>query len=149
MSYQLKSVTLRTNNSKEGTEKINEIWTDIISGKLPLLFDNNHIFKEGLSPISKYSNYESDENGNYDLTIMTVTSDFFSKMESLVSKGLYKKYDLSGEIEDCTKEAWKKVWSDHKTGKINRAFTEDFESTVPSQYTKDGQAHCYLYIAIK
>ena len=73
-------------------------------------------------------------------------------MEIQVRKGLYKKYDESdetGNIGACTKKAWKKVWSEQKSGKINRAFTTDYESAVPAEYTKDRKAHCYLYIAIR
>ncbi|SFD28399.1 AraC family transcriptional regulator [Clostridium uliginosum] len=152
MAYKLKEVTIRTNNSEEGTKKIGEIWGDITSGKLPLLFDTEHMFQQGVSPVSKYSNYSSDESGEYDLTIIAVTADFFQKIETAVSKGLYKKYDEkseNGEIGVCTRNAWEKVWLEQKSGDIKRAFTEDYESTVPSEYTKDGKPHCYLYIAIQ
>lgn len=152
MSYKLKEITIRTNNSCMGIKAISEIWDDITSGKLPILFDSEHVFQQGVSPVSKYSNYSSDENGEYDLTIMAVKADFFKKMEIAVSKGLYKKYDEkdeNGEISVCTRKAWEKVWDDKKNGNIERAFTADYESTVPSKYTKDGKPHCYLYIAIK
>jgi predicted transcriptional regulator YdeE len=152
MAYKLKEVTIRTNNCEEGTKVISEIWGDITSGNLPLLFDSEHMFQQGVSPVSKYSNYSSDESGDYDLTIMAVTADFFQKMETAVSKGLYKKYyekDENGEIGVCTRKVWEKVWREQKSGDIKRAFTEDYESTVPSEYTKDGKVHCYLYIAIQ
>ncbi|WP_333860867.1 AraC family transcriptional regulator [Clostridium sp.] len=152
MSYKLKEVTVRTNNTQEGAKIISEVWKDVISGKLPIIFDSEHVFQQGISPVSKYSNYSSDENGDYDLTIMTVTADFFRIMEIEVNKGLYKKYDekdKNGEIDVCTRKAWEKVWLEQKTGDIKRAFTKDYESTVPGEYTKDGKAHCYLYIAIK
>lgn len=151
MAYKLSAITIRTNNSKEGLKIIDEVWMDVAIGKLPILFDSQHAFQQGISPVSKYSNYSSDENGDYDLTIMTVTSDFFQKMDTEVSKGFYKKYiekDENGEISVCTRKAWERVWSEQKSGAIHRIFTEDFESTVPSEYTKDGKAHCYLYIAI-
>uniref|UniRef100_UPI0003C78346 hypothetical protein n=1 Tax=Clostridium tyrobutyricum TaxID=1519 RepID=UPI0003C78346 len=110
------------------------------------------MFQKGISPVSKYSNYSSDENGDYDLTIMAVTVDFFQKMDEEVSKGFYKKYDEkdeSGKISVCTRKAWEKVWSEQKSGDIHRTFTADFESTVPGEYTKDGKPHCYLYVAVK
>ncbi|MHC6181079.1 hypothetical protein ACYUJ6_14730 [Clostridium sp. JNZ X4-2] len=152
MAYKLREVTVRTNNSEEGTKVVSEIWEDIVSGKLPILFDTEHMFQQGVSPVSKYSNYSSDESGDYDLTIMAVTAGFFRKMETAVSKCLYKKYDEkdeSGEIGVCTRKAWEKVWLEQKSGNIKRAFTQDYESTVPGEYTKDGKPHCYLYIAIK
>lgn len=152
MAYKLKEVTIRTNNSEEGMKGINEIWADITSGKLPLLYDTNHVFQQGISPVSRYSNYSSNESGDYDLTIMAVTANFFQKMETAVSKGLYQKYDEkdeNGDIGECARKAWEKVWLDQKSGKIKRTFIEDYESTVPGEYTKDGKPHCYLYIAVE
>ncbi len=152
MAYTLSKVTIRTTNTTNGINIINELWRDITSGKLPILFDSEHNFQNGISPISMYSNYETDENGYYDLSILGVTSDFFAQMEQKVIRGLYKKYDVSddnGDISACAKKAWKIVWNEQKNNIINRAFTEDYESTVPAEYTKDKKAHCYLYIAIK
>ncbi|GFZ33222.1 AraC family transcriptional regulator [Clostridium zeae] len=151
MAYKLKEVTIRTNNSEEGMKKIDEIWDDISSGKLPILFDSEHTFQQGISPVSRYSNYSSDESGDYDLSIMAVSVDFFQDIELAVSKGLYKKYvekDENGDIGVCARKAWEKVWAEQKSGEIKRTFTKDYESSVPSKYTKDGKAHCYLYIAI-
>lgn len=64
MAYQLKEVTLRTDNSPDGMKKIAALWKDIETGKLPLLFDSEKNFLQGLSPVSLYSNYESDEREN-------------------------------------------------------------------------------------
>lgn len=151
MAYTLKEVTIRTNNSEEGMARIDELWQDISTGKLPILFNSNHEFQPGISPVSRYSAYASDETGDYDLTIMGVTAEFFGAMEAKVNEGLYKKYDAAdenGDIGSCTKQAWEQVWSEQKSGTIGRTFTEDFESAVPAEYTKDGKAHCYLYIAV-
>ena len=35
------------------------------------------------------------------------------------------------------------------SGLIERAYICDYESNVPPEYTKDGKAHCYLYISVK
>ena len=100
MAYKLKEVTIRTNNSDEGMKKIAEIWKDIKTGKLPILFNSEHIFQQGISPVSKYNNYSRDENGDYDLSIMGVTAEFFKRMEAAVNKGLYKKYDEADENDN-------------------------------------------------
>lgn len=152
MAYTLNAVTVRTNNTADGMQKIDELWRDVASGKLPILFDSEHAFQRGISPVSMYANYASDETGDYDLSILGVTSDFFGQLEALVADGKYKKYDVGrddGDIGLCAKEAWGAVWEAQKAGDIVRAFTKDYESTVPSEYTKDGKAHCYLYIAVK
>ncbi len=152
MAYSIKGVTLRTDNSKAGMAKIDELWRDIESGKLPLLFNSDHELLNGISPVSRYSNYASGENGEYDLSILAVTAGFFGELENGVREGRYRKYDESdenGDISQCARKAWEKVWAEKQSGAICRAFTEDYESTVPAQYTKDGKAHCYLYIAVK
>ncbi len=149
-TYSFKSVTIRTDNSESGMAKINELWADIMQGKVPLDFIENGAPVKGLSPISAYSDYESDEKGKYNLSIMSVTVDFFAKMEELVAQGKYIRIDESGEtIAKCANKAWTKVWQLTASGEMKRAFTIDYESTVPTAYTKDGKTHCYLYIAVK
>ena len=90
MAYTLKAVTIRTNNSEEGIRKIGELWGDVLTGKLSLLAD-------GVVPISQYSNYESDEKGDYDISIVGVEHNFFEDIEKEVEKGLYKKYEAVDE----------------------------------------------------
>lgn len=121
-----------------------------MQGKIPLDFMANGVPVKGLSPISAYGDYESDEKGKYDLTIMTVSVAFYAQMESMVAQGKYIKIDESGEtIAACADKAWTKVWELTASGELKRAFTTDYESTVPAEYTKDGKAHCCLYIAVK
>lgn len=152
MAYTLNEITFRTNNTDDGMKKIDEVWRDITSGKLPILFDSEHNFNRGISPVSRYSNYSSDETGDYDLSILGVTSDFFAELEQKTAEGHFKKYDIgddNGDLKACTQKAWQKVWTDTKNGVINRSFTEDYESSVPPEYAKDKKAHCYLYISVK
>lgn len=150
MAYQLTEVTIRTNNSQEGMQKIDALWKDIGSGKLPVLFDSEGGFLKGISPVSRYSRYESDEKGDYDLSVLGVQADFFREMEQKVGDGQYRKYDeVGGDLAACAQKAWQRVWDEQAAGIIRRSFTEDFESTVPGEYTKDGEAHCYLYIAVE
>lgn len=152
MAYTLSEITFRTNNTADGMKKIDEVWRDITSGKLPILFDSEHNFRHGISPVSRYSNYATDETGDYDLSILGVTTDFFVKIEQKTADGHFKKYDVtddSNNLKECTQKAWEKVWADTKSGKINRSFACDYESSVPAEYTKDGKAHCYLYISIR
>ncbi|MDE6401427.1 MAG: AraC family transcriptional regulator [Clostridiales bacterium] len=150
MAYSLKSVTVRADNSENGMKKIAELWNDITSGKIPLIFDSDENFCAGLSPISVYDNYANAEKGEYDLTVTVVTSEFFAVMDGKVKNGEYIKIEKAGDsISDCANAAWAEVWSMTESGKIFRAFKDDYESTVPPEYTKDGKAHCYLYISVK
>lgn len=150
MAYRLSAVTIRANNTDEGMRKIGALWGDIQSGKLPVLFDSDHNFQQGISPVSQYHNYEGDEKGDYDLSVLGVTADFFRGMEQAVAAGQYRKYEeWDSEMSACAQKAWAKVWQEQQSGTIKRAFSQDYESTVPAEYTKDGKAHCYLYIAVK
>ena len=54
-------------------EHIGELWRHIMDGRLPILFDSGHQFRAGISPVSRYSGYDGDETGSYDLTVMAVT----------------------------------------------------------------------------
>ena len=149
MAYKLKEVTIRTNNTQSGIKLIGELWEDINKGKLPIIFDSENNFQKGISPISRYSNYESDENGDYDLSILSVDSNFFIKLDNEVKNGKYKKYEfIDDDMIKSIKNAWKMVWKEQKEGLINRAYQTDYESTVPAKYTKDNKAHCYLWISV-
>lgn len=149
MAYRLSAITIRIDNLENHKKEMQEIWRDITSGKLPVLFDSEHKFQKGISPIYQYSNYS--KNG-YDLSIMGVESIFFKRLDIEINKGSYKAYDFSdkkGNLEICSKKAWEQVDDDYKKGIIERAFCYDYESNVPPEYTKDGKAHCYLYISVK
>lgn len=150
MTYRLDKVTVRLKNDAEGTGKISELFADIVSGEIPLLFDSDRKLIEGIAPVSEYSNYESDETGEYDLSVIAVEKDFFKNLESEVSEGKFIKYDIAGDdVIGCAQNAWKQVWQDQRDGKIKRTFNIDYESTVPEEYTHDGKAHCMLYIGVE
>src|SRR5574344_1724869 len=150
MGFILQEITIRTDNSSAGMAKIDELWRDVVSGKIPLMYASTGSFQQGLSPVSRYSNYASDETGEYDLSIFTAKADFFTEMTQKTGHGEYAAYDSDGaDIKDAANKAWSRVWNDKQNNKIRRAFTQDYESTVPGTYTKDGRAHCYLFIALK
>ena len=147
MGYRLKEVTLRTDNSPAGMAQVGALWADVMSGKVPLLFDSEGEFQSGLSPVSLYHNYDSDAAGRFDLTLQMVEAGFFAEMEAKVAAGAYQKYEASGdELSACAQAAWRLAWSD---GLLKRSYAADYESTVPAQYAKDGKCHCWLYIAVE
>lgn len=152
MAYQLERVTVRTDNTPEGIEKMKELWHDVVSGKLPLLFDSEHNFRKDRSPVGEYSNYEAGESGAYDLSIVAVTPDFYQHLEQEVQQGRYRKYeehDENNDIDAAIWRAWKRVWEDQENGTLPRAFLRDYEDAVPAEYTKDGKAYICLYISVK
>lgn len=149
MTYKLDKVTIRLKNDAEGMNKIGELFADIVSGEIPLIFNSDKELIDGIAPVSEYSNYESDETGEYDLSVIAVEKEFFKNLENEVSQGKFIKYDISGEdVMACAQSAWKQVWQDQSNQKINRSFNIDYESTVPKEFTSDGKAHCILYIGV-
>lgn len=142
----MKEITIRTNNSTEGIKKIEKLWHDVMSGNTPFDLTENTVL------ISKYSNYDSNENGDYDLTILAVDCDFIQQLEKGCSNGKYKKYEVCSEDTDVaanTKAAWQQVWTDTQEGRIKRSYTEDYECTIPADYSQDHKLHCLLYISIE
>ena len=150
MTYKLDKVTIRLKNDSEGIGKINELFADIVSGEIPLLFNSDEKLIEGIAPVCEYSNYESDETGEFDLSVLAVEKVFFKGLEKEVLDGKFIKYDVSGDdVLTCAQSAWKQVWQDQRNGKIKRSFNIDYESTVPEEFTPDRKAHCMLYIGVK
>lgn len=152
MAYFLEQITISTNNTDEGLQQIAELWQDVFSGKLPLLFDSEHNPRPDIIPLVEYCNYENGSEADYDMSILAVTAKFFDQLEQQTARGFMKKYeaaDAKGNLKKCAQKAWEAVWSDQRKEKIRRAFTYDYESSLPAAQAPDGQAHCYLYISVK
>ena len=108
MNYQLRAVTIRTNNSLEGMTQIGNLWTDIMNGKFNLDLPPNGTI------ISRYSNYESDESGNYDLSVMGVKKDFVEQLETEAKEGRFRVYrgeTDDGDVAAATELAWQRASS--------------------------------------
>ena len=145
MSYILKEVVLRTNNTPEGMEKISQFWEDILTKKISLLPENKNELL-----ISKYSNYESDENGEYDLTIMRRELKFLLKLDERVKNREFIKYEeIDDNIENCARKVWNRVWEDKKNNKLNRVYIEDYQLDILPIFSQDGKCHSILYISVK
>ena len=141
MNYQRRAVTIRTNNSLEGMKQIGNLWTDIMNGKFTLSLPPNGTI------VSRYSNYESDESGNYDLSVMGVRKEFVERLEALAQKGrfrVYKGESDDGDVAAATEQAWQRVWNDTQSGELKRAFTEDYELSE----VESGSTTCTVYIAL-
>ena len=150
MAYSLKKVTIRTDNSPEGMARIGELWQHVMEGRLPLMADSSGAPLEGMAAVSEYSGYASDENGEYDMSIIAAPPAFFRQMEQETSRGVYAKYEESGDdVGACAQAAWARVWADKQAGRLNRAYTHDYECTMPAEFSQDGRATCCLYIAVE
>lgn len=86
------------------------------------------------------------------LSILAVDHEFMKQLEKGCAGKKYKKYDFCSENADIaanTKAAWQQVWRDQKEGKIKRSYIEDYECTIPADYSQDRKLHCILYISIE
>ena len=70
----MNEVTIRTDNSAEGIEKINRLWQDVMNGNTTLVINQDTVL------ISRYSHYASDETGSYDLSILAVDKEFLHQL---------------------------------------------------------------------
>lgn len=151
MPYTLKEITIRTNNSVDGIKKIDELFQDIANGKYPLQNNSDNTTQNDQLLISKYHNYENDEKGDYDFSVIGTKSDFIDILESGVKNGMYVKYtetDKENNIGECCRTAWSKVWEDQANNKIKRVFKEDFQIAVPAEFSPNGECFCCLYISV-
>ena len=82
MAYRLEAITLCT-RGPVNTSAMRELWGDIEQGKLPILFDSEHNFAVGVSPVLKYSDYSVDDKSKFTLSILGVTKTFFYKRRRL------------------------------------------------------------------
>ena len=84
MAYRLEAITLCT-RGPVNTSAMRELWGDIEQGKLPILFDSEHNFAVGVSPVLKYSDYSVDDKSKFTLSILGVTKTFFYALEQMFS----------------------------------------------------------------
>lgn len=150
MAYRLSSISIQTDTSPENMQAVTEIWGDIASGKIPLLYDSTGEPAEKLSPVTEYLDFDGVLEGKpYTMVIRTVPYEYFADLEERTKAGELVKYETvseSGSIEECSTEAWQKVQQDEKDGRISIDYSWCLESTVPPDYTPDHTARCYLYV---
>ncbi len=147
-AYRLTGVTIRTDNSDRGMAQIGALWDDVLQGTLPLLRDSGGQPVPDVIPVARYSGYDSGPAGGYDLTILAVTADFLRELEAEAAAGRYRTYEVrgTGDLKQCTQEAWVQAWGDQTT---QRAFSTAYEVSTPAAYAPDGVDSCRLYIAVQ
>lgn len=148
MAYVLDEITLHDNMKEDGMARIGALWADIVSGRLPLIKDSDGNPREGISPITRYHRWSpEDPAAECDFTIMAVDSSFFPDMARNPEYACYRGSGAS--LEDAATGAWMQVDQDTKSGRIKPLYTDDYESTVPPEFTKDGQWNCVLYVHVQ
>lgn len=148
MAYQLEAVTMTVDMSPESMADVTAVWGDIASGKLPLLCRSDGTPVPGLSPVTEYVEYAGVLDGKpYTMTIRTVKPDFFADLARKTESGEFRLFENAADtIEKCSAAAWEMAQAAEATGDLDIDYSYAVESTVPAEYTEDGQAHCYLYV---
>lgn len=152
MPYRLDAVEMQTDMSPESMQSVTELWNDIASGKLPLLYTSDGTFVNGLLPVTEYSDYADILDGApCRMIIRTVEPSYFDELNKKVEEGSYRLYEAvsdSGNLPECSEEAWNMAHADDEAGKIKIDYSIAVESTVPGEYTPDGKARCMLYVKL-
>ncbi len=97
--------------------------------------------------IGLYSDYETDMNGKYNITVGAEVSDTLGLISDTTIKtipaGKYAKFIVKGHMQQACIEFWTKLWQ----MEIDRAYTSDFEEYQPGEDMDNSEIH--MYIAIK
>lgn len=130
--------TNNTNEMNEETQKIAPLWEH---------YDKENIYSKTFNKANSpsfygvYSNYTSDFNGDYDVTVgVEVTK---PKNAIIIEDERYLVFTKQGELPDVAFEAWQDVWDYFaNNSEYERKYTIDFE-----KYSKEDEIE--IYIAIK
>lgn len=131
----------RTNNKNEmdsKTAKIGQLWDD---------YQDKNILGKTFNKANKssmyalYSDYESDVNGDYTVTIAVEVTK--PKNAIIIKDQRYLVFSKEGELPEVVLECWKDVWAYFEgESEYERTYTIDFE-----KYSKEDFIE--IYIAIK
>lgn len=122
-SFVVTGLSIRTQNSEEfneNTAKLPGLWNQVCSSVL-----SYHANLYGV-----YSDYESDANGLYTVTVGIASEEPCPKFGSVaITAGKYLVFHGKGSMPATVIETWKQVW-DYFTeeGRYQRCFMTDFEA---------------------
>ena len=133
-------LNIRTNNNDPNMNKsIGELW--------------NKFFKEGIftaienkindKTIGLYSDYESDYNGDYDMSVgCEISNDEkipTGTILKIIPAGNYAKFVVKGQMQKAVYEFWQK----HCQMNLERAYTCDFEEYINTDID-NAEIHIYI-----
>lgn len=95
--------------------------------------------------IGLYSDYESDYNGPYDITVgAEVLEHTLDKkmVNKVIPAGKYAKFIVRGHMKDACVDFWKDLWKID----IGRTYICDFEEYQPGHDMDNAEIHMYISI---
>ncbi len=150
-SFRIAGITARTNNANEltPTAKIPQLWTDYFQQNVAGQLFNQ--VNEGVM-YGLYSDYETDVNGDYSITLgVEVSTDKDVPKEMSVKTVPASKYLVfsseKGSMPDIVIKAWQDIWAWFANAEVERTYTGDFE--VYDERCQPNEAQVDIYIAIK
>ncbi len=136
----LAGLSARTNNASPEMEKIiGGLWEKFYSPEIYPKIKN----KADDKALGVYSDYDSDENGDYTVSVMCRVTGAETLPEGTESRkipaGKYAKFVVKGNMITAVREFWQKLW---KT-ELNRAYICDFEEYQNAD-TENAEIHIYI-----
>ncbi len=133
-SFIVTGFSVRTQNSDEFNEK---------TAKLPSLWQqfNTSELTTNASIFGVYSNYDSDANGPYTVTVGVTSGHAQTQLSSVtIQAGNYLVFQGTGPMPATVVETWKRVWKFfEKNTEYRRNFISDFEA-----YSGSSQVAIYI-----
>ncbi|ACD53814.1 transcriptional regulator [Clostridium botulinum] len=135
-------VTARTKNYDENMIKIiGSLWQNLYEGGVYNTIKN----KANDKAIGIYSDYESDVNSEYSVTVGCEVNEIEDISEDTIVKvipaGKYAKFIVRGQVQQAVNDFWQELWN----MKLNRNYKCDFEEY---QNCDMENAEIHIYISI-
>ncbi len=131
------------NQDKDMPEVIGGLWQRLMNPEIFMAIPN----RVNEKCIGLYSDYESDLNGKYDITVGCEVSKVGDLPQTMVSKtipaGKYAKFVVLGHVQQAVAEFWTKLWAMD----LDRKYSADFEEYQSGD--EMDQAEIHIYIALK
>jgi len=134
----ISTTTNNENEKNEETQKIAQLWEK---------YDSENIFSKTLNKLSNtsfygvYSNYISDVNGDFDVTVaVEVTKNKNNPI--IIENKKYLVFKKEGELPEVAYEAWQEIWEYFENNNdYERAYGVDFE-----KYSKRDEVEIFISI---
>jgi len=150
IAFNIVGISTQTSNANEITEqaKIPQLWDHFyqqnIAGKIAEL-KNGNVY--GL-----YSDYETDVNGNYNITLGVEVNNDNIPADLVVKMIPAAKYLVftsdKGTMPDVVIQTWQEIWAWFANSKVERTYTGDFE-LYDERCANPHESQVDIYIAIK
>lgn len=136
-------IGIRTNNNDPAMhENIGALWQKFFNEGIYASIPN----KADSHTIGLYYNYESDFEGDYDMSVCCEVNDEKNIPNELqivkIPKGKYAKFKLKGNMNAIIGQFWQELWDMN----LDRAYTYDYEEYLNSD---PENSEINIYIALK